>query len=212
VSGELPKDSIKCIQTLPNGKIDITLRDEGLARALIADGIRLHGTKVRPQPVGFRTTFVYVHYLPSELSTDFVAKEMAKYGKVINIKRQLHEGTKIENGSRIVNMEITMAVPSFAKIGIYNAKLWHRGQVPTCGFCHMPGHINRNCPERKQVVRIEDKNNEAKDAQTEIQTKESKKDAEKNKIDNNSKSNKKLKKLEPVEDQRKKPEEPEPVE
>jgi hypothetical protein len=85
VSGDLPKDSVKCIQSLPNGKIDITLRNEGLARALIANGIRLNGTKVKPQPVGFRTTFVYVHYLPSELFTDFVAKEMSKYGKVIDI-------------------------------------------------------------------------------------------------------------------------------
>jgi hypothetical protein len=216
VSGDLPKDSVKCIQSLPNGKIDITLRNEGLARALIADGIRLNGTKVKPQPVGLRTTFVYVHYLPSELSTDFVAKELSKYGKVIDVKRQLHEGTNIQNGSRIVNMEITMALPSFTKIGIYNAKLWHRGQVPTNGFCHGPGHINRNCPERKQVVRVEEMTQEIKDTREEGKTKESKEDAEShnkakenNKKENNSKakaSNKNLKKPESVENQRKKSE------
>jgi hypothetical protein len=31
VCNDLPKDVIKCIQSLPNGKIDITLRNEGLA-------------------------------------------------------------------------------------------------------------------------------------------------------------------------------------
>jgi hypothetical protein len=70
VCNDFPKDAIKCIQSLPNGKIDITLRNEGLARAVIADRIRLNGPKGRPQPVGFWTTFLYVHqYLPSVLST-----------------------------------------------------------------------------------------------------------------------------------------------
>jgi hypothetical protein len=48
VSGDLPRDSIK---SLPNGKIDITLRNEGLDRALIADRIRLKRHEVETTTV-----------------------------------------------------------------------------------------------------------------------------------------------------------------
>ena len=184
VCSALPKDSVKCIQTLPGNNIDLTLRNENVVQTLLHDGIRLNGERIKPRPLGFRTTYVYVHYLPSKMSSITVGDRLQEYGKVIEVKRQLYVGTSIETGTRIVSMEVTDSIPSFLYIGLYRARVWHRGQIQTCGFCESTMHFFKNCPKRNlaketpeviQTTEPKDKNDEEPETtQTDQTTEDSK--------------------------------------
>ena len=66
--------AVKCIQTLPGNRIDLTVRSDAAVMELLQEGIKVDGTRVRPKPLGFRTTWVYIHYLPSELKNEEVAR------------------------------------------------------------------------------------------------------------------------------------------
>ena len=52
---ELPKGSIRCVQLLPGGTVDVTLSKESLVSGLLHEGIEIAGAKIRPQPLGLLT-------------------------------------------------------------------------------------------------------------------------------------------------------------
>ena len=89
------------------------MRNDEAVVKLLQDGIKIDGARVRPKPLGFRTTWVYVHYLPSEMKIEEVEREMGLFGRVIEVKRQVQEATNIENGSRVAVMEINREIPLF---------------------------------------------------------------------------------------------------
>ena len=140
------QDQIKCVQTLPGGRVDLTLRTEDSVDTILREGIYLDGELVKPRPLGVKLTSVYVHYLPSEMPNDFVEAILESFGRVIEVKRQMIQDTLIETGTRIVTMEVTNKIPSFVHVGSYRARIWHYGQIPTCGRCGGDNHFAKACP------------------------------------------------------------------
>ena len=141
---------VKCIQTLPGGRVDLTLRHDECVLDILNSGIQLNGSIVKPRALGFRTTYVYIQYLPTELSSTPVGDFMERFGRVIEVKRQLYEGTQIETGTRIAVLEVREHIPSFLYIGGYRAKLWHKGQIQTCAVCGEMSHFAKDCPKRRE--------------------------------------------------------------
>ena len=74
------QDQIKCVQTLPGGRVDLTLRTEDSVDTILREGIYLDGELVKPRPLGVKLTSVYVHYLPSEMPNDFVEAILESFG------------------------------------------------------------------------------------------------------------------------------------
>ena len=142
----LQHEHVKTIQTLPGGRVDLTVRHDDNVTDIVHCGIDLNGETWFPKPLGFRTTYAYVQYLPSEMPSVQVCEAMSRYGKVLSVKRQLYEGTMIETGTRIVSLEVTSPIPSYVFFAGYKAKIWHRGQVQTCAKCHSPDHFVKDCP------------------------------------------------------------------
>ena len=145
----LDHEHVKCIQTLPGGRVDLTVRHDDNVADILHSGIDLHGETWFPKPLGFDTTYAYVQYLPSEMSSVQVGEAMTRYGRVFSVKRQLYDGTTIETGTRIVSLEVTSPIPSYVFLGGYRAKIWHRGQVQTCAKCSATDHFARDCPRNQ---------------------------------------------------------------
>lgn len=143
----LDPQHVKCVQTLPGARVDLTLRHDDNVTDIIHTGIELLGETWYPKPLGFRTTYAYVQYLPSEMTSVQVGEAMERFGRVFSVKRQLYEGTTIETGTRIVSLEVTSRIPSYVYIGSYRAKIWHRGQVQTCAKCQSTEHFAKDCPK-----------------------------------------------------------------
>lgn len=146
----VPESHIKCIQTLPGNRVDLTLRNEDSVTDIICSGIALNGNVIKPRALGFRTTYVYIQYLPSEMPSQDIGEFMEQYGRVLDFKRQMYDGTSIETGTRIAVMEVLEHIPSFHYIGGYRAKIWHRGQVQTCAFCGDFNHFVKDCPKKAE--------------------------------------------------------------
>ena len=52
----------------------------------------------------------------------------------------------IQNGTRVVKMELQQAIQSFLCFSLQLAFVKHDGQVPTCRKCHLPDHVAHTCP------------------------------------------------------------------
>ena len=178
--------SVKCIQTLPGNRIDLIMRNDEAVVKLLQDGIKIDGARVRPKPLGFRTTWVYVHYLPSEMKIEEVEREMGLFGRVIEVKRQVQEATNIENGSRVAVMEINREIPSFISVGVYRARVWHIGQTSTCGYCGEKLHFKKDCPKRLERLEKEREDFESLAADNNTNTQQEAKDNTHEAQNNNS--------------------------
>ena len=59
VCNVVPKEGVKCIQSLPGNQVDLTLRSEQYVWTLIHEGLRVEGMKgpLKPKALGVKTTF-----------------------------------------------------------------------------------------------------------------------------------------------------------
>ena len=157
---DFPEEQIKCVQSLPGNRLDLTLRHEESVTEILYNGVTFEGRVIKPRPLGFRITYAYVQYLPTEMASQDIGEYMESYGRVVEVKRQRYDGTSIETGTRIVVMEVLSRIPSFTYIGGYRAKIWHRGQIQTCARCDETGHFAKDCPENTRRTLFHDKENE----------------------------------------------------
>ena len=92
-------------------------------------------------------TFIIVFDAPYELLAEALSHCLSKYGSVYNIRRSnLHGYDGIQNGTRVVKMDLVESIPSFLRFGHRLVRVKHEGQVPTCRKCHLPDHVARACP------------------------------------------------------------------
>ena len=95
---------------------------------------------------------VRIANLPPEMPGDIIRKYMEKYGTVTSIQEEKWATIyryNVNNGIRIVNMDLRTHVPSHIYIDGYRALISYVGQPHTCYICGGVTHIALECPSRK---------------------------------------------------------------
>ena len=139
---------VRCLQCTPNGFVTITFSSADYRSLFLKKSafIPKRSSSTRPGSSTFPYTFVAIYDLPYELLDSALKHRLSRYGNVCSIRRcglQGYEG--IQNGTRVVKMELQQSIPSFLRFGCRLASVKHEGQVPTCRKCHLQDHVARSC-------------------------------------------------------------------
>ena len=142
---------VRCLQRTPNGFVTVTFSSADYRSLFLKKSSyipkRFSSSRSGPSTTKSPFTFVAVYDLPYELLDSALKHRLSRYGNVRNIRRcglQGYEG--IQNGTRVVKMELRQSIPSFLRFGRRLARVKHDGQVSTCRKCHLPDHVARVCP------------------------------------------------------------------
>ena len=95
---------------------------------------------------------VRVANLPPELKAEVLRKHTLKYGTVIMIQEEKWTQNYryyVDNGVRLVHMELQAHVPSHIHITGHRALVTCTGQPTTCYICNDTSHMVNECPIRK---------------------------------------------------------------
>jgi Zn ribbon nucleic-acid-binding protein len=100
-------------------------------------------------------TNVTIKDAPCEVSDQFIATHMSKYGQVINgsIKRGVIKGTTIENGTRYV--QILNCAPIFpvrTNFGRFEIRLYADNNRTECSYCQQTNHPYYRCPTKPTSI------------------------------------------------------------
>ena len=109
-----------------------------------------------------------IHWLPADVRNSFLANFFKEYGKVLNVnyESQTINNIKINNGIRIVTLEIQNSkrdsIPHIVRFGNRTSMLVTcPGRLPICLRCHMLGHLRMDCPRntgnQRQVEEIKER-------------------------------------------------------
>lgn len=94
-------------------------------------------------------TNVRIHDLPPGIPNAVVADYMKQYGKVVSVSRELWKKffPGVQNGVRVVRIELHKHVPSFVRIQDQLTTVSYRSQIPTCRRCERKAHPKQKCTE-----------------------------------------------------------------
>ena len=121
----IPASVVRCLQHLPNGKVDITLgtqemRDQFLRKSVFT---------VNRRP--------YVAH---------PAQSLQKYGRVYSQRRgKIQSHPSVCNGLSHIRMDIHTDIPSFLRFGKFLLRVFYEGQSETCRRCNSPDHVAKDC-------------------------------------------------------------------
>ena len=155
-------DDVQCIQFMPNGYVRLTYssmeaRGDAFLNGVFYDSVRLRVFEAQP------TTFnVYVHHLPFEVPDRSLEEVLSGYGVVHSIAEQTYPGSPIYNGSRVVKMTVTTAIPANLRVLRFPCRVYYKDQPMSCYICKK-SHRASNCPLRDVCRRCHQPGHFAKD-------------------------------------------------
>ena len=143
----IPASAVRCLQRLPNGKVDITcgtqeMRDQFLRKSAFIVNRRPYAA----HPAERHLTFVTILDAPYELTERALEYRLQKYGRVYSQRRgKIQSHPSVCNGRRHIRMDIHTDIPSFLRFGKFLPRVFHEGQPKTCHRCNSPDHLAKDC-------------------------------------------------------------------
>ena len=140
-------ETIKCLQQVPGPRYRLTFRTYEAKQLFFNHPILLRGERIIAQEIDAPTLQVKVLFVPNEITNQAVAESLTKYGKVVNVDREMYrDWAVVESGARIATMtDLVEGIPRRFFIGPYPVETRYRGQVPQCGRCGLFGHRVATC-------------------------------------------------------------------
>ena len=143
---------VRCLQRTPNGFMTVRFSSTDYRSLFLKQSAyipkRFSSSRPGPSTTKSHFTFVAVYDLPYELLDSALNHCLSRYGNVRNIRRCGLQGyAGVQNGTRVVKMELQQPIPSFLRFGRRLAHVKHDGQVLACRKCHLPDHVARACPD-----------------------------------------------------------------
>jgi hypothetical protein len=140
-------ETIKCLQQVPGPRYRLTFRTYEAKQLFLNHPILLRGERIIAQEIDAPTLQVKVLFVPNEITNQAVAESLTKYGKVVNVDREMYrDWAVVESGARIATMtDLVEGIPRRFFIGPYPVETRYRGQVPQCGRCGLFGHRVATC-------------------------------------------------------------------
>lgn len=167
----LDRGSIKGIQ-LTTSECLITLTTNEVKRKVLINGLVLRERQIQLVDVDRSLTTVTIKDAPIELSDQYIATCMEKYGKVVSgtLKRGTIKGTDIETGTRYIQLiDAILTIPNTTSFGNYTVRLFCDNDRTKCIYCEQSDHPHFRCPTRvKRCYKCNDTTHLAKDCTGEI--------------------------------------------
>ena len=97
---------------------------------------------------------VHVKYIPLEADLQTLLEKIGEYGTVGEHKREHKDYTKqggFEYETEVISIQVWLQkeIPSYIKLGEYQANVWYLGQQQTCAKCNATDHRARECPQNR---------------------------------------------------------------
>ena len=143
----IPASAVRCLQRLPNGKVDITfgtqqMRDQFLRKSAFIVNRRPYAA----HPAQRRLTFVTILDAPYELTERALEYRLQNYGRVYSQRQgKILSHPSFCNGRRHIRMDIHTDIPSFLRFGKFLLRVFYEGQPRTCRRCNSPDHLAKDC-------------------------------------------------------------------
>ena len=159
---KLDVSDISCVQFMPNGYVRLTFtsmeaRSDAFLSGVFYDTLRLRVFEAQPSVFN-----VYVHHLPFEVPDRALEEVLSAFGVVHSITEQTYPGSPIYNGSRVVKMTVTSAIPANLRVLRYPCRVFYKDQPMSCFICKK-SHRASNCPLRDVCRRCHQPGHFAKD-------------------------------------------------
>lgn len=145
-----------------NNAIVVFLGTVEKAREIIASGIVINDTLTPVLPLSTPATKVIISNAPPFISDDMIESNLLRYGRVVSSMRKINLGCKSPLLKHVVSfrrqvymvldnngedLDLTMKL----KVGGFEYTVYATSDsVLRCFFCHMSGHVVRDCVRKKQ--------------------------------------------------------------
>ena len=155
LENEINLEDIKSIQMTEKSCI-VTLKSEQAKYKILNSEISLKNRSVNFFEIDKNVTNVTIKDAPCEVSDQFIATHMSKYGQVINgsIKRGVIKGTNIENGTRYVQiLNCAPILPVRTNFGRFEIRLYADNNRTECSYCQQTNHPYYRCPTKPTSIK-----------------------------------------------------------
>ena len=132
-------------------------RSEAFLSGIFYDSLRLRVFEAQPSVYN-----VYVHHLPFEVPDEALEEVLSAFGVIHSITEQTFPDSAIYNGTRVVKMTVTTAVPSILRVLRFPCRVYYKDQPMSCYICKK-SHRASNCPLRDVCRRCRQPGHFAKD-------------------------------------------------
>ena len=88
---------------------------------------------------------VYVHHLPFEVPDRALEEVLSGFGVVHSITEQTYPDSAIYNGTRVVKMTVTDAIPANLRVLRFPCRVYYKDQPMSCYICEK-SHRAAECP------------------------------------------------------------------
>ena len=114
-----------------------------------ANGLNINSRHLSVVEVEKSVTNVTVKDAPIELEDEKIVEALRFYGNVVNVKRGYMKGTRIETGTRYLEMvNVSNTIPVDLHIGQLAIKVYCDNNKTACKFCECTDHPYFRCPAR----------------------------------------------------------------
>ena len=133
------------------GTWDILLPTEEEAKKLAKEIVYHKQLRMQPEYRGRRKTNITIYNVPVDLSTEYLAAFLSKYGDVEAMSPSYERGS-IQTGDYLfllnLNLEGFKAIPDRIEFRGLQITIQVEGRKPHCWVCRKQGHIAKDCPAR----------------------------------------------------------------
>ena len=159
---KLDVSDVSCIQFMPNGYVRLTFTSMEARSDAFLSGVFYDTLRLRVFEAQSSVYNVYVHHLPFEVPDRDLEEVLSAFGVVHGITEQTHPGSPVYNGSRVVKMTVTSAIPANLRVLRYPCRMFYKDQPMSCFICKK-SHRASNCPLRDVCRRCRQPGHFAKD-------------------------------------------------
>ena len=143
----IPASAVRCLQRLPNGKVDITLGIQGMRDHILKKSAFIVNRRpYAAHPAQRRLSFVTILDAPYELTERALEYRLQRYGRVYSQRRgKIQSHPSVCNGRRHIRMDIHTDFPSFLRFGKFLLRVFYEGQPKTCRLCNSLDNLAKDC-------------------------------------------------------------------
>lgn len=150
VSTVYPPQQVECVQQLNSRKFLVSFKTAQSAECFSnvwAASIRIAGSVPLCKWLGVERKRIKIAFLPNAVPNSELADVLKTYGRVIEISDEVHANlpVPIKTGTRLVDMEMTTAVPNIITVCGFSVPVTYKGVILQCRRCLHTGHLKADC-------------------------------------------------------------------
>ncbi|KAH9375346.1 hypothetical protein HPB48_019302 [Haemaphysalis longicornis] len=132
---------VKGLQHQEGMKFCVAVSSAAAAKALNERSVIVNGTSCHITCIGPQLIYVTVYRFQWYMDDKDLGSALSPYGRVLSVHNpSLNGRPRVENGVRLVRMEMKSPVPHFLSVRGYQVKCEYRGVKRVCSRCEREAH------------------------------------------------------------------------